>query len=291
MTTLKKIVEENREIYFENTGTTELARDKQLCTEIQRILAMLGYYYGKVDGSFGSISRAALQDFIESEDFSKDYLLNASLAQTLLERGNIKSEQIKEDIDTGREAIKATVLKWCPIYGLPLLEQKAYVLATIEHETAGTFRPVEEGFYLSNATRYQKKLAYYPYYGRGFVQITHDYNYKKYSKILGINFLQSPEKLLHTGISLFITIHGMATGNFTRRRLGDYVNRDQTDFENARRVVNGKDKHGKVTRLANKWLLELLKTENDSEPTTAFSFSTQEAEMSDEILRKFRRLN
>lgn len=291
MTTLKKIVEENQEIYFGNTGTTAVATDKQLCTEIQKILALLGYYLGKVDGTFGGITRASLQDFIETEDFSKDYLLDASLASSLLERGSIKREDLEEDIGSGRDAIKKMVLKWCPLYGLPLKTQMAYVLATIHHETAETYEPVEEGFYVKNSKEYQKSLSYYPYYGRGYVQLTHDYHYERYGKILDIDLLSSPQLMLNSGYSLFTTIHGMATGTFTGKRLGDYVNRDQVDYENARRVVNGKDKQGTVVKLADDWFLELLKDESRASSVTSFSFSVQDSELSEETLRKFRRLN
>ena len=31
----------------------------------------------------------------------------------------------------------------------------------------------------------------------------------------------------------------MKTGSFTGRKLGDYVNDQQSDFRNARRVING----------------------------------------------------
>ena len=51
----------------------------------------------------------------------------------------------------------------------------AYALATIYHETAGSMQPVEEGYYLGSKTRvkaFQKTLRYYPYFGRGYVQLT-----------------------------------------------------------------------------------------------------------------------
>ena len=57
----------------------------------------------------------------------------------------------------------------------------AYALATAFHETNGTMQPVREAYFLKgNAEAWRKAhLRYYPWYGRGFVQLTWQRNYQR----------------------------------------------------------------------------------------------------------------
>ena len=54
------------------------------------------------------------------------------------------------------------------------LSEYAYVLATIRHETANTFAPVTE----MGSQKYLRSKQYYPYIGRGYVQLTWKWNYE-----------------------------------------------------------------------------------------------------------------
>ena len=135
------------------------------------------------------------------------------------------------------------------------LEQQA-AIATTAIETASTFRPVREAFWLSEDWR-RRNLRYYPYYGRGFVQITWKNNYEKYSKLLGVDLVNNPDLAMEPGIALFILVHGFKTGTFTGRKISDYINRGQTDFVNARRCINGRDHADDIARLADKFLRAL----------------------------------
>ena len=81
-------------------------------------------------------------------------------------------------------------------------------MATIEHETAGTYRPIAE---YGGVRR-----PYAPYYGRGYVQLTWKYNYEKYGKILHEDFVDYPNKVMQPDISLYIVVNGMKNGVFTR---------------------------------------------------------------------------
>ena len=68
-------------------------------------------------------------------------------------------------------------------------KQQAYVLATIKHETADTYRPIKE----YGKIGYLKSKKYYPYVGRGYVQLTWDFNYKKFGDILRVDLLGMPD--------------------------------------------------------------------------------------------------
>lgn len=128
--------------------------------------------------------------------------------------------------------------------GLRQKEQLAYVLATAYHEChdprrpAARITPMEE----FGGARYLKSKAYYPYYGRGFVQLTWRVNYQREGKRLGLDLLRYPEKALEPAIAANIAIHGMKTGSFTGKKLDDYINGQKVDRQNARRIINGTDK-------------------------------------------------
>lgn len=112
------------------------------------------------------------------------------------------------------------------------LRHLAYILATALHETAFTMKPITE--YGSKAYLTGKK--YWPYIGRGYVQLTWAYNYEKY----GIK--NTPEKALEPERAAFIIIDGMENGIFTGKKLSDYFNATKSDPVGARRIVNGTDK-------------------------------------------------
>jgi len=135
---------------------------------------------------------------------------------------------------------------------LPLKSQHAYVIATTQWETDHTFKPVREAFRLSEDWR-RRNLRYYPYYGRGYVHLTWKTNYDRYSKILGVNFVNNPDVVMETNVSLFILCHGFKHGTFTGRKLEDYVTNNKKDYINARRVINGTDKAREIARLASQW--------------------------------------
>jgi len=272
MTTLKQIIQSNSSIPYEDIATSPLAQDRQLCTEIQEILSESNFYHSKIDGLYGKLTREALRDFKEAYVLTGGDVIGPTTAEFLL-RTNQSNSAGNYDFSTKQGTQKA-IFSECRKKGLTLNYQIAYVLATVEHETAKTFQPVREAFWLTEDWR-RKNLKYYPYYGRGYVQITHDYNYQKYSNILGADLLRSPDLVMQPKNALFILIDGMAKGRFTGKRLGEYVNGSQTDFLRARRVVNGNDKAHHIANLAESWLgkmssLESIATEFTSSDIQSF---------------------
>lgn len=119
----------------------------------------------------------------------------------------------------------------------------AYMLATAYHETAHSMQPVEEGYYLgSGAAKFQKGLRYYPYFGRGFVQLTWKANYQKAKDLFGVDFVGQPDLALRPDLAAKIMFSGMTQGWFTGKKLADYITSAGCDYKNARRIINGTDK-------------------------------------------------
>lgn len=132
-----------------------------------------------------------------------------------------------------------------------LRNQAAYVLATAFWETAHTMKPVEEGYWLRNAEAWRKKnLRYWPWYGRGFVQLTWEKNYQKAARELGIPFDKDPSLALLPGPATKVAVTGMREGWFTTRDLDDFIDLKHSDFFNARTIINGHDRAQDVANIA-----------------------------------------
>ncbi len=112
----------------------------------------------------------------------------------------------------------------------------AYILATAYHETAHTIQPVTE----YGSQEYLRSKPYWPYIGRGYVQLTWKKNYEKYG------IADHPERALDPDLAAHILIDGMVNGTFTGRKLSQYFNEHMEDPINARRIVNGIDRAEKI---------------------------------------------
>jgi hypothetical protein len=127
--------------------------------------------------------------------------------------------------------------------GTPMTDLRwlAYMLATVYHETAYRMWPVTE----YGSQSYLQGKEYYPYVGRGFVQLTWRDNYDKASKALSLiddrDLVAHPEVALDSLISARVMFRGMAEGWFTGRKLGDYFDEKTDDATNARQIINGND--------------------------------------------------
>lgn len=132
------------------------------------------------------------------------------------------------------------------------LSWAAYILATAYHETAQRMQPVREGLNASDAWR-KRNLRYYPWYGRGHVQLTWEENYRRADRELGLGgeLVRNADLALDPEISAEVMVRGMMNGWFSGDRKGRHTlvrhlpNKDKatrTQFRNARRIVNLMDK-------------------------------------------------
>lgn len=100
--------------------------------------------------------------------------------------------------------------------------QLAYVLSTAFGESG--FRPIKEYRAKEGTALWtiQNKYWYTGYYGRGYVQLTWDYNYKKFGTLLGIDLLGKPDLALDPVHAASIIVKGMKSGGFTGVGLDKY---------------------------------------------------------------------
>lgn len=137
------------------------------------------------------------------------------------------------------------------------LRELAYMLATTKWETAHTMQPITEGGGLA----YLKSKKYYPWVGRGYVQLTWERNYMKFrdrvKKRFGVDIVENPDNALLQPVAAYIMFEGMYSGAFTGKRLWDYFNDTKTDWINARRIINGTDKAEKIAEIAKQFYADL----------------------------------
>jgi len=140
------------------------------------------------------------------------------------------------------------ILEACRKHGL-LRNQTAYVLATAYWETARTMKPVQEAFWLSDEWR-KKNLRYYPWHGRGYVQLTWEDNYRRAGDKIGVDLTKDPTLAMKPGNAAEILVLGMLEGWFTGKRLDQYITLKASNFVGARGIVNGTDKAQAIAEIA-----------------------------------------
>ena len=130
----------------------------------------------------------------------------------------------------------------------------AYMLATVKHECADTWLPVEEygrgkGLRYGNpvdVTTPDGQVLHNVYYGRGYVQLTWAENYLKMDRELGLFGSDSlylyPSNALKPAVAYRIMSRGMRKGMFTGRSLDDCISGKSCDYFKARRIINGTDR-------------------------------------------------
>lgn len=152
------------------------------------------------------------------------------------------------------------------------LDQIANSLAQIKLETAHSFHPVVEGYYLAKGVppddnyyngnypvvkNFQKQLYYFPFFGRGDIQLTHEENYREQDELIKkyfpeivsdfesrsgqkLDLVKHPEQVLDGSISFSAMTIGMHKGTFREgQTLDRYINNRMVDDFNARNIVNG----------------------------------------------------
>lgn len=164
------------------------------------------------------------------------------------------------------------IIERCRKHGL-LRNETAYVLASAYHETAHTMEPVRETLAGTDTQAIARldsawergKLPWVskPYwrdgwFGRGYVQLTHEANYQRASRELGVDFVKEPSRVMEPDFAATILVRGMAEGWFTGKCLHDYIDLKRSDYVGARRIVNGTDRARAIAEHAVEYEAALL---------------------------------
>ncbi len=169
-----------------------------------------------------------------------------------------------------QQATVDAIIAECRRQGVTMLEQQAYIIATVQHETGGLFSPVRERFENNEPNNEigRRSLRYnmretkdYIYYGRGYVQLTHVEHYRTYGGLLNADMEADPDLALQPSVALFVLVHGMMNGTFGQR-LDRHINARHVDFVGARHSVNGTDQANHIATLAQTWLTRLQARQN-----------------------------
>lgn len=133
-------------------------------------------------------------------------------------------------------------------------KQIAYIIATAVGESE--VEPMIERRARVGTPEREEQDKYWMtgFYGRGYVQLRYDYNYKKFGKALNLNLVGNPDMALDPDFACKILVKGMVDGLWTGKKLSTFINSSVVDFYNARKVINGTYQADKFQRIANQFL-------------------------------------
>lgn len=141
------------------------------------------------------------------------------------------------------EGLRFLLFKLQQSHRINSLAKHSCTLANVKWETAHTFQPITEYGSIS----YLKARPYFPYIGRGYIQLTWLSNYKKFGKKLNIDLVENPSLANKPEYAWLIMEMGMTDNygikdpDFTKYTLEDFINAEKTDYLNARKIINPKD--------------------------------------------------
>lgn len=176
-------------------------------------------------------------------------------------REKLFNDHLKQEQVDGINAIDGVWEK----YGDGDSRKLAYVLATAYHETARTMKPITEYGNRKYFDKYdgRKELGNvtpgdgYKFRGRGYVQLTGRRNYLRWQELTNLPLTTAPDLALDANVAGRIAIEGMLHGEFTGKKLIDYINKTTCDFVNARRIINGTDRAKTIAGYAQEFLTAL----------------------------------
>ena len=172
---------------------------------------------------------------------------------------HIRPSPLYKRLTTSQVSGHKDIIKALKKHNVPL-SHAAYVLATAYHETAHKMQPVREGLRASDAWR-KRNLRYYPWYGRGHVQLTWRENYVKADQKLGLGgtLVANADRALEPDISAEVLVVGSVEGWFSEDKRGRHTlarhlpngnTATRAQFKQARRIINLMDRADQIAGYA-----------------------------------------
>lgn len=170
----------------------------------------------------------------------------------------IRQQPFPGKLNAGQVSGTSAILDEWERRNLTDLRWLAYMLGTVKWETDNTMQPIIEG----GGIKYLKSKKYYPWYGRGYIQLTWLRNYQAFQpavlKLFGLDIVADPDNALDPKAAAYIMFEGMLNGTFTGKKLADYFNAKTTDWLNARRIINGTDRAADIAAISKLFYSDLV---------------------------------
>ena len=160
---------------------------------------------------------------------------------------SILIESVPRDrINGARQAIPL-LIKWMNHYKISNPNHIGYIIGTVSHESAFLPRREIRANPVTQPSLYKLQERYWKtgYYGRGYIQITWESNYRKLGNRIGLGdkLVINPDLALEPDIAAHIAVVGMHEGLFTGYKLSHFdLPNYGYNFVNARKIVNGLDR-------------------------------------------------
>jgi len=187
-----------------------------------------------------------------------EYLLNHQIHAQLNQKTAVDSKQFKKlyskQFPNGKhvDSLISLLKRILGDSDITDIRWVSYMLATVRRECGGTWQPIrewgkgrhrpygEEVKVMDPTTGKEKSNVYY---GRGYVQLTWDYNYKNVGEMLGLgnSLYLNPDDALKPDIAYKIMSLGMRKGIFANASLAQFLSGKRTDYFGARKIINGND--------------------------------------------------
>lgn len=169
----------------------------------------------------------------------------------------IRQSPFSGKLTSGQVAGASAILDEWERRGLQDLRWLAYMLGTVKWETDHTMQPIVE----AGSVKYLRSKKYWPWIGRGFVQLTWKRNYDAFRApvlaLFKVDIVEDPDNALLLGPASYIMFEGMTKGTFTSKKLSDYFSATKTDWLNARRIINGTDRAAEIAQIAKLFYADL----------------------------------
>jgi len=183
--------------------------------------------------------------------------INRTFFFDYLRRHAFKGQMTGKQVD----GLNAILDAWEATYARKDDRWLAYALGTAHHETDAKMQPINEyggaryffRMYDIKGDRPKKARELgnlnpgdgILFHGRGYVQLTGRFNYQKMERKFGMDLTsgdKAADRALDPSLAAKMMFYGMENGIFTGKKFADYFEGDRAQWNQARAIINPRDK-------------------------------------------------